>query len=213
HPVQKPKERTLIGPADAPSNRATSSRNGGRNHLGTPSEIKSECWATSSRIRGRLPPESAQLGAQHPGGAVGAEAELVLQLQRRDAVGVRRHQERRPEPDRQRQLAGMHDRAGSHRGLTTAVGAFVSESFGLQQPSSAAAVTRADKPFRPTTLEKVLRTRAFRRKTPLEFDQRPWNPSLRPRHDTLPCSFDTNEQLTPMFAFCTLNLDRPDPHA
>src|SRR4051794_36959636 len=58
-PVQKPKKRTLIGPAEAPSNRATSSRNGGRNHLGTPSEIKSECWATSSRIRGRLPPESA----------------------------------------------------------------------------------------------------------------------------------------------------------
>ena len=50
--MQKLKERTLIGPAEAPSNynRATSSRNGGRNHLGTPSEIKSECWATSSRI-------------------------------------------------------------------------------------------------------------------------------------------------------------------
>src|SRR5438477_10555614 len=60
-PLAKPKERTLIGPAEAPSNRARSSRNGGRNHLGTPSEIKSECWATSSRIRGRLPPESASL--------------------------------------------------------------------------------------------------------------------------------------------------------
>src|SRR6516164_5673290 len=58
-PMQKPKERTLIGPAEAPLNRATSSRNGGRNHLGTPSDIKSEWWATSSRIRGRLPPESA----------------------------------------------------------------------------------------------------------------------------------------------------------
>src|SRR5205085_1205788 len=58
-PVQKPKERTLIGPAETPLNRARSSRNGGRNHLGTPGEIKSECWATSSRIRGRLPPESA----------------------------------------------------------------------------------------------------------------------------------------------------------
>jgi hypothetical protein len=84
-PVQKPKERTLIGPAEAPSNRARSSRNAGRNHLGmpgeiisehrakssrntgrnhlgTPSEIKSECWATSSRIRGRLAPESAKRG-------------------------------------------------------------------------------------------------------------------------------------------------------
>jgi hypothetical protein len=58
-PVQKPKERTLIGPAEAPLNRARSSRNGGRNHLGTSSEIKSECWARSSRIREQLPPESA----------------------------------------------------------------------------------------------------------------------------------------------------------
>src|SRR5271169_3212462 len=56
-PWQKPKERTLSGPAETPSNRATSSRNGGRNHLGTPSDIKSEWWARSSRIRGRFPPE------------------------------------------------------------------------------------------------------------------------------------------------------------
>src|SRR5499427_3340021 len=61
HPLPRvnPKGRTLTGPAEAPPNRARSSRNGGRNHLGTPSEIKSECWATSSRIRERLPPESA----------------------------------------------------------------------------------------------------------------------------------------------------------
>jgi glutathione reductase (NADPH) len=39
--------------------RATSSRNGGRNHLGTASDIKSEWRARSLRIRGRLPPESA----------------------------------------------------------------------------------------------------------------------------------------------------------
>src|SRR3984893_4404790 len=35
-PVQKAKERTVIGPAEAPLNRATSSRNGGRKHLRTP---------------------------------------------------------------------------------------------------------------------------------------------------------------------------------
>ena len=60
-------ERTVIGPAEAPLNRARSSRNGGRNHLGTPSEIKSEWWATSSRIRGRLPPESAICSCQVDG--------------------------------------------------------------------------------------------------------------------------------------------------
>src|SRR6516225_7066794 len=42
--------------------RATSSRNSERNHLGTPSDIKSDWWATSSRIRGRLPSESALVG-------------------------------------------------------------------------------------------------------------------------------------------------------
>src|SRR6516165_4037709 len=50
-------------PAEAPFRpppvRATSSRNGERNHLGTPSDIKSDWRATSSRIRGRLRPESA----------------------------------------------------------------------------------------------------------------------------------------------------------
>jgi hypothetical protein len=38
-PTAEPKERTLSGPAKTPPIQATSSRNGGRNHLGTPSEI------------------------------------------------------------------------------------------------------------------------------------------------------------------------------
>ncbi len=58
---QKPKERTLSGPAETPSNRATSSRNAERNHLGTASDIKigmvreiiPECRATSVGIRTR----------------------------------------------------------------------------------------------------------------------------------------------------------------
>jgi hypothetical protein len=44
------------------SNRATSFRNAERNHLGTPSEIKSEWCARSSRKPGRLPSESAREG-------------------------------------------------------------------------------------------------------------------------------------------------------
>ena len=127
---------------------------------------------------------AAQLGAQHPGGAVRAQAELVLQLQRRNAVGVRRHQKRGPEPHRQRQLAGVHDRAGGHRGLPSAAGALIGEGLGLQQPGAAFAATRADKPLWPTTLEKVLRTRAFGRKAPLKLKQRSRKPALRSRHDT-----------------------------
>jgi hypothetical protein len=43
HRRRSARTRTLIGPAEASPTRARSSRNGGRNHLGTPSDIKSEC--------------------------------------------------------------------------------------------------------------------------------------------------------------------------
>src|SRR3954454_4915941 len=82
----------------------------------------------------------------------------------------------------------MHDRAGGHRGLPTAISALVGEGFGLQQPGPAAAATRTDKPFRPPALEKVHRTRAFRRKAVLKFDQRPRKPTLRSRHHPSPRS-------------------------
>jgi len=59
----------------------------------------------------------AQLGSQQPGALVGAQAQLPPQLARRHAVGVRRHQIGRPEPYRQRQLGGVHRRAGGYRGL------------------------------------------------------------------------------------------------
>ena len=58
-PRQKPKEGTLSGSAETPFNRATSSRNAERNHLGRASDIKSERRARSSRNAGRLPSESA----------------------------------------------------------------------------------------------------------------------------------------------------------
>jgi len=52
-PVAKPKERTLSKPAETPCDRClprrTSSPNGRRNHLGTPSEITPDSRATSPR--------------------------------------------------------------------------------------------------------------------------------------------------------------------
>src|ERR1700730_12003579 len=107
----------------------------------------------------------------------------------------------------------MQDRASSHRSLPPAIGAFIGEGFGLQQPSTPPAATRADRPFRPTALEEVLRTRAFRGKAALKLEQRLRKPSLRSRHDTHPCSSDTDEQLTLVFLFCTLNLDAPESRA
>jgi hypothetical protein len=58
-PVQKPKERTLIGPAEAPLNPPSSSRNTERNHPGTPSEIKSEMLGEIIADSRATSPESA----------------------------------------------------------------------------------------------------------------------------------------------------------
>ncbi len=73
----------------------------------------------------------------------------------------------------------MHNRAGGHPGLTTAAGALISKGLGLEQPSTAFAATRADKPLGPTALEKILRAGAFRRKAALKLEQRSWKPPLR----------------------------------
>ena len=59
----------------------------------------------------------AQLVGEQPSAAVRADTELFLELQGRDAVGVGRHQVGGPEPDGERQLAGVQDRPGRHRGL------------------------------------------------------------------------------------------------
>ena len=65
----------------------------------------------------------AQLVGEQPSAAVRADTELFLELQGRDAVGVGRHQVGGPEPDGERQLAGVQDRPGRHRGLPAAAGA------------------------------------------------------------------------------------------
>src|SRR6516164_6556279 len=140
----------------------------------------------TQRLTFRIDHSPAQLAAQHPGGSVRAQAELALQLQCRDAIGVRRHEKRGPEPDRQRQLAGVHDRAGGHRGLTATAGTLIDEGFSLEPPGAAFAAARTDKPLRPPTLEKVLRACALARKATLELDQRLWKPALRPRHGLTP---------------------------
>ena len=57
---------------------------------------------------------AAQLGAHQPGGLVGFQGELALQLQGRDAVGMGRHQIGRPEPRGQRQLGVVHEGPGGH---------------------------------------------------------------------------------------------------
>src|SRR5215469_10690528 len=123
----------------------------------------------AQRLAIRVDHRATQLGAQHPGGSVRAEAKLALQLQSRNTVGVRGHQKGRPEP-------------GSQRGLPAAGGTFIGEWFGLQTPGAAAAASGADKPIRPAALEEVFCARRLRRKTTLELDQRFWKSAVRSRH-------------------------------
>jgi hypothetical protein len=61
-PFAKPKGGTVSEPEEAASPRATSSRNGGRDHLGMAGDIKSERWARSFRNSGRHRAESAPIG-------------------------------------------------------------------------------------------------------------------------------------------------------
>ena len=114
---------------------------------------------------------AAQLAAQQPGASVRAQAELALQLQRRDAVGMGGHQIGGPEPRGQRQLGVVHDRPGGHRGLFAAAGAFPRPRFGLQLPRFALAAVRTDEALGPARHEEVLDAGGFVRKTLLELDQ------------------------------------------
>ena len=113
-----------------------------------------------------------QLGTQQPGRFVGAEAELALQLQRRDAVGMGGHQIGGPEPQGQRQLGVVHDGAGGHRGLLAATGAFPGPGLGLQRPGFARAASGADKTLRPARREQISDASRLIREAALELDQR-----------------------------------------
>ena len=115
---------------------------------------------------------AAQLGAEEPRRLVGAESELTLQLQSRDAIGVGGHQISRPEPDGQRQLGMVHDGSGGDRGLPTAAGALIGPGLGFQPPSFTTATSRADKPVRPARRNKVLSAGGLIAETLLELDQR-----------------------------------------
>ena len=98
---------------------------------------------------------AAELGREQPGGLVGAEAELLAQLQGRDAVGIGRHKVGGPEPHGQRQFAAMHDGARPHRGLLGALGAFEGKGLGFQGPTPVVAAGGAVEPLRPADRGKI----------------------------------------------------------
>ena len=115
---------------------------------------------------------AAQLCRHQPSRFVRAQSKLALQLQCRNAVGMGRHQIGRPEPRGQRQLGVVHDRAGGHRGLLAAAGAFPSPCLGLQLPRFVPAASRADKALRPARRDKVSDAGRLIREAALKLDQR-----------------------------------------
>jgi hypothetical protein len=101
---------------------------------------------TAQRVAIRRHHAGAQLGAEQPSRLIGAQGELLLQLQGGDPVGMGGHQISGPQPQGQRQLRAVQDGSGGHRGLLAATGTFVSPGLGLQEPRFGMAAAGQIKP-------------------------------------------------------------------
>ena len=116
----------------------------------------------------RIDHRTPQFLRQQPSCSVG-EAELILQLPRRHAVGMRRHQMRGPEPYRQRKPRAMHRRARRDRRLTTAAIALEGVCAADQRGGAVATAGRTHKTIRPATFEQECRAARLVGKFLLEF--------------------------------------------
>src|SRR5512147_1254697 len=114
----------------------------------------------------------AQLGGEQPSRLVRSQSQLSLQLQGGDAVGVGGHQIRRPEPDGELELRGVHHRAGGHRGLPPAGGALPGEGLARQLPALALPAGRTAEAVRPAHPRQILSTRPLIREAALKLDER-----------------------------------------
>ena len=123
----------------------------------------------------RVDHRPAQFLRQQPRRLV-SDAELILQLPRRHAVGMCRHEMRRPQPRRQRQLGTMHHRSRRGRSLSAAIKAFVRVRPALQRRRALLATAGTNKTLRPTPLRQIRRRNSPRRETSLETPKAidPW---------------------------------------
>ena len=120
----------------------------------------------------RIDHGAPQLLCQKPGRLVG-EAELIFELPRRHAVGVRRHEMRGPEPRRQRQFGAMHRRARRNRGLAAAIETFERVGSAPQRRRATGAASGADKSIRPSPFEQERGAVRLVGKGLLELGKRP----------------------------------------
>src|SRR5512132_4401742 len=113
----------------------------------------------------------AKFGAQEPRRLVGAEAELVAELQCRNGVGMRGHEIGRPEPGRQRQLRTVHNGTRGDRGLLAAGGTLEGEGLSAMRPSLLMGAGRTAE-ARPTRGEQPSRAGGFIRVASLKVAER-----------------------------------------
>ena len=118
----------------------------------------------------RVDHRSAQFLGQQPGGLV-SDAELILQLARRHAVGMGRHEMRRPEPRRQRQLGTIIARSRRGRSLSAAI-----EAFACMSATLSGAMRRPPPPNKQNR-----RTNAASTKMPRSSPRRETSVELRKR--------------------------------
>ena len=121
--------------------------------LPLPLSINDDYKGATSSGRAQKTPHERNSVVRHGFESLVADAELVLQLPRRHAVGMRRHEMRGPEPHHQRQLGTMHHRSGRGRGLSAAVEAFVRVSATLQRRGATLATAGTNETIAPTPLQ------------------------------------------------------------
>ena len=124
------------------------------------------------RVTFRVDHRPPQLVKQQPGGLVGADAELGLELQRRYPVRVGRDEVCRQEPSTQRQMRPVHHGPGRRRGLPAAGSAFPSPRLGFELPALAPAACGTDKAVWPAATRQPVGTRRVVRERRHELLQR-----------------------------------------
>ena len=112
-----------------------------------------------------------QLVGEQPSTSVRADAELLLELQGGDAIGMGRHQVGGPEPDGERQLAGVQHRPGCHGGLPVADGALEGVEFAAQRPSLVVAARGTREDVRPAHFDQPGGTGVIVREHALEGEE------------------------------------------
>lgn len=100
----------------------------------------------------------AQLLQHQPGGLI-ADAELALELLRRDPGVVGGNQVGGPEPEAKRRAGAVHHGARGDRGLQVAVSALPQVAT-LEHPRSPRSAARASEPFRPYSRFRAAESRA-----------------------------------------------------